>query len=173
MRKAIKVILIAMVAILAITTIVKAVTPSEELVSYIKSQGGKYISNSNMVKIERYLKDYPVSQGEADQLKTKIDAAKAIIDASGVNNLKDLSKEDKEKLKTIANEAAAIINVSLVFKEDSVEIYKNGKLIENVYFYEKLSNTGNQLNLVGIAPVAIFALATVVFLARKSAKVEK
>ena len=102
-----------------------------------------------------------------------IDAAKAIIDASGVNNLKDLSKEDKEKLKTIANEAAAIINVSLVFKEDSVEIYKNGKLIENVYFYEKLSNTGNQLNLVGIAPVAIFALATVVFLARKSAKVEK
>ena len=130
MKKTIKVVLITIVALLAITTIVNAATPSEELVSYIKSQGGKYITNSHIVKIERYLKDYPVSESEANQLKEKIDSAKAIVEASGVSNVKNLSKADKEKLKTIANEAAAIIDVNLVFKEDSVVIYKNGKAIE-------------------------------------------
>ena len=68
MKKTIKVVLITIVALLAITTIVNAATPSEELVSYIKSQGGKYITNSHIVKIERYLKDYPVSESFLLQL---------------------------------------------------------------------------------------------------------
>lgn len=173
MNKTIKVVLITIIALLAITTIVNAATPSEELVSYIKSQGGKYITDSHIVKIERYLKDYPVSETEKNQLKEKIDAAKAIVDQSGVNNLKNLSKADKEKLKTIANEAAAIVNVNLVFKKDSVEIYKNGKLIENIYFNEKLSSTGSQISILEVSSVAIIALATVAFLVRKNANAKQ
>lgn len=172
MKQTIKIILVAIMAVLAITTMVKAATPSEELVSYIKTEGGSYISNSNMVKIERYFKDYPVSASEAEQIKGKIKEAKAVVQASGVKDLNNLSKEDKEKLKSIANEVAAIINVNLVFKNGSVEIYKNGKLIENVYFSEKLSYTGNKINILGISTVAIFALATGVFLVRKKKTVE-
>lgn len=172
MKQTMKIILIAIIAILAITTVAKAATPSEDVVSYIKSQGGNYISNANMVKIERYLKDYPVSASEAEKIKGKVDEAKEVVKAAGVKDLSKLSKADQEKLKSIANEVATIINVNLVFKNGSVEIYKNGKLIENVYFSEKLSYTGNEMNLLGISTVAIFALATGVFVVRKRKKVE-
>ena len=72
----------------------------------------------------------------------------------------------KEKVKSLANETAGIIGLTLKFKAREVEIYKNGKLIETArYDGDKLVYTGNNVNavlvvssVVVIALVAGFAL---------------
>ena len=75
------------------------------------------------------------------------------------------------KLKSIANSAAAIIDVKLVFKKNTVEIYDNaGKLIETIGQNNgKLAYTGNNVNVVlTTSVIAIIALAITVATKRNS-----
>jgi len=174
MKKTLRILIILIVALWLTTTLVKAETPSESLVSYIRGKQKKYISNADIVRIERYLKEYPITEEEAESLKQKIDVAISIVENSGVKDFKKISKTDKEKLKEIANEAATIINVNLVFKEDAVEIYKNGKRIESVQFdSHKLSYTGHEIYIVETLIIAIIALAIIANSIRKNAKVSE
>ena len=81
-----------------------------------------------------------------------------------------LSKEQKAEIKTIANQAASIVDVTLTYKSGSVEIYKNGKLIETVTNNNgKLAYTGNNnLGLV-VSSIAVIALASVAVARKKLA----
>jgi hypothetical protein len=55
------------------------------------------------------------------------------MEAAGTTDYSKLTDAQKDKLKSIANSAAAIIDVKLVFKKNTVEIYDNaGKLIETI-----------------------------------------
>lgn len=171
MKKNIRILLILIIIMIVTMPFVKATTPSEELVSYIKGKQKKYISDADIVRIERYLKEYPVTAEECEKLKQKIDSAMAIVENSGVQDFKQISQTDKNKLKSIANEAATIVDVRLVFKEDSVEIYKNGKQVESVQFNSnKLSYTGrnNEFDKIETIAIAIFALAITGFSIRKN-----
>ncbi len=172
MKKIMISILISLVIILSMTSIVSAVT-TDELLDYLRTQGGSYITESDIVRIERYFKEYPISEEQADQLKTKIDEAKAVVDAVG-GDLRNLTSADKDKLKGIANEVATIIDINLVFKKNSVDIYKNGKLIETASLEgnQILVYTGNESNknVLLISGVAILVLATGTILVRKSLK---
>ena len=47
----------------------------------------------------------------------------------------------KNKIKTIANEAASIVGLTLTFKNGTVEIYKDGKRIE------ELSTANNKIGV--------------------------
>ena len=71
-------------------------------------------------------------------------------------------------MKSIANEAASIVGVSLVFKAGTVEIYKDGKLVETLTSNTgTLAYTGNTMNIVlVVSSIAIIALGTAV-IARK------
>lgn len=176
MKKSIRILLISIIIMVLIIPFANAETSSEELVSYIRSKQKKYISEADLVRIERYLKEYPVTKTEVESLKQKIDSAIAIVDDSGVKDFKKISETDKNKLKSIANEAATIVDVRLVFKEDSVEIYKNGKQIENVQFNSnKLSYTGrkNEFDKIETGTIAIFALVIVMFTIRKNERISK
>lgn len=173
MKKSLKFLIIVIGILLLTTTFVNATTPSEDFVSYIKNKQKKYISDADIVRIERYLKEYPVTENEVEQLKQKIDSAISIVDNSGVKDFKKISESDKEKLKSIANEAATIVDVRLVFKEDSVEIYKNGKRIEIVQFNShKLSYTGrkSEFDKIETIAIAIFALAITGLSIRKNGR---
>ena len=71
----------------------------------------------------------------------------------------------KDELKAIAKSAAELIDVKIVFKAGSVEIYnKDGKLIETVTENNgKLAYTGNNVNVVLVVSIiAIIALAITV-----------
>ncbi|MBR3153152.1 MAG: hypothetical protein IKF52_06115 [Clostridia bacterium] len=167
------------VVILTVSTMVKAAS-AEDAINYVKTQGGSYITESDLVRIERHFKEYPITEEQGDQLKTKVDAAKAVLDNSGKAKIKDLSKEDKDKLRSIANEAAAILDLNLVFKGDICEIYKDGKLIETAYLKNNqiLVYTGNDeettnKNVLAIYLVAIIALATGTLYVGKRAKSAK
>lgn len=155
------VVLVVMIAMLA-TTMVNAATNST-LADDLYALGSKYgMTSADKVKIERYLADYPVTDEQANQVLAKAQEAVKVMEDAGATSINDLTIEQKNQLKTIANEAASILGLTLTFKAGSVEIYKDGKLIETVTATNgKLAYTGNNVNLVlVVSSVAVVALAT-------------
>ena len=130
------------------------------------------MTSADKVKIERFLSENPVTDAEADAILAKADEAIAIVEESGVTDLSKLTTAQKNQLKEIAKSAAEIVNVTLVFKTSSVEIYKDGKLIETVTANNgKLAYTGNNLNMIlVVSTISIIALAITVAAKRTNAK---
>lgn len=171
MRKTLKVaILFIMLALLA-TTVVNAMG-SKDLAAKLYNIGEKYgMTSADKVKVERYFNQYPVTEEEAETLIKEAYAVAEVMDAEGVTDISKLSKEGKEQLKLIANEAAEVVNVTLKFDGKSAEVYKDGKLIETITMDNgKLAYTGNSINIVLVVSlVAIVALTSVVIIRRKIA----
>lgn len=160
-------ILFVMVALMA-TTVVNATT-SANLAEELYNLGSKYgMTSADKVKIERYLADNPVTESEANQIMNKAREATKIMDEAGVTDITKLSQADKNKLVSIANEAASIIGLTLSFKSGGIiEVYKDGKLIETATLNNgKLAYTGNDNTVLVVSSVAVLALATV-FVVRK------
>ena len=94
------------------------------------------------------------------------------MENAGVTDYRELSREDKDALKTIANNAASVLGVTLTFKAGTVEVYKDGKLIETITSSTsgKLAYTGNNINTVlVVSSVAVVALAAAVVVGKKFA----
>ena len=164
MKKILTVSLLFVMLLMAFATVVSATT-SSELADKIYEKGAKYgMTQADKVRIERYLAENPVTDDQANSVMEKVDAAVAVMDKAGVTNYDALTDEQKADLKDIAKEAAAVVDVNLVFKTKSVQVYKNGKLIETVTENDgKLSYTGNSVNMiVVVSVVAIIALAIAV-----------
>ena len=105
----------------------------------------------------------PVTESEANAIVAKAEEAVKVMEDAGVTDYTKLSKAQKDQLKSIANEAASIVNVTLVFKTKAVEVYKNGKLIETVSNNNgKLAYTGNNNIVLVVSSIAVIALASVV-----------
>ena len=163
-------ILFVMVALLA-TTVVNATT-SSELADTLYNLGSKYgMTSADKVKIERYLADNPVTDDEANQIVAKAEEAVAIMEEAGVTDITKLSTAQKNQLKTIANEAASIVGITISIKAGVVEFYKDGKLIETATLNNgKLAYTGNSTNVVlVVSSIAIVALATGIVAKKKLA----
>ena len=163
-------ILFIMVAMLA-TTIVNAAT-SSTLADELYALGSKYgMTSQDKVKIERYLADNPVTDAQANQVMEKAKEAVKIMEEAGTTDVSKLTTEQKNKLKTLANEAASIVGLTLTFKSGTVEIYKDGKLIEVLGLENgKLAYTGNNVNVVlVVSSVAVVALAAVIVARKKFA----
>lgn len=171
MKKLISIaILFIMVAMLA-TTIVNAAINST-LADELYALGSKYgMTSQDKVKIERYLADNPVTDAQANQVMEKAKEAVKIMEEAGTTDVSKLTTEQKNKLKTLANEAASIVGLTLTFKSGTVEIYKDGKLIEVLGSENgKLAYTGNNVNVVlVVSSVAVVALAAVIVARKKFA----
>ena len=160
-------ILFVMVAMLATTT-VNAAT-NADLASKLYAIGAKYgMTSADKVKIERYLADNPVTDAEANQVVAKAQQTANVMEAEGVTNVKDLTAEKKEEVKTLLNQAANVVGVNLTFKSGAVEVYKDGKLVETLGTSNgKLAYTGNNVNVIlVVSSVAVVALVAG-FVARK------
>lgn len=163
------VLLVMLVGVFATTS--KATT-NAELIEFAKSNhtvSGKSIgiTAANRVKVERYLTENPVTDAQADAIMAKANELIALMESAGVSDPADLSKADKEKFMAIAQEGADVIGIKLVFHPHSVDVYKDGKLIETVTLGNKLAYTGNNINMaLVISSVVIIALATTGFLAK-------
>lgn len=164
MKKFLTVSLLVVMLIMAAATVVNAAT-SAELADKLFAKGEKYgMTSADKVKIERYLAEYPVTDAQADAILAKADEAVAVMEKAGVTNYDKLTTAQKDELKAIAKSAAELVDVKLVFKKGSVEIYKDGKLVETVTENNgKLAYTGNSVNVVLVVSViAIIALAITV-----------
>jgi len=166
MKKTLVISILFAIILMACATVVNATT-SSTLADEIYSKGKKYgVTSADKVKIERYLSENEVSDEEANQIISKVDEAVAVMEKAGVVNYGELTQSQRDELKTIAKEAADIIDVKLVYKSGSVEIYDNqGKLIETVAPNNgKLAYTGNDsVNVVlTVSVIAVIALAITV-----------
>ena len=168
MKKILSITILAIIALALLGGAVNATT-TNTLADELYALGAKYgVTSADKVKIERYLADNPVTEEEANQIISKANEAVKIMEDNNATTLDEVKKEDREKLKTIANEAASVADLTIKFKPGTAEIYKNGKAIETVTMSNgKLAYTGNNGNIVlVVSSVAIIALA-LVFVARK------
>lgn len=166
MKKTLIVSILMAIILFVGASVVSAVT-TETLADELYAKGKKYgMTSADKVKIERYLAENTVTDEQANQIMAKADEAVAVMENAGVTNYNKLTQDKKSELKTIAKEAADVVDVKLVFKSGSVEIYNNeGKLIETVAQNNgKLAYTGNNsVNVVlTVSVVAMIALAITV-----------
>ena len=169
MKKLLMIMSIIITVMLIWAINVKAAS-NTELINTVYNIGSKYgLTSADKVKIERYLADNPVTEQEANSLISKAEEIDAIMKEAGVTDPTKLSQADKDRIQSIANEAASILKVSLVIKNGNVEIYKDGKLIENVSINNgKLAYTGNNNYVIfGISAVAIVALVIVCIMKKR------
>ena len=83
---------------------------------------------------------------------------------------KNYQNQKKAQLKTLASEAASIVGATVSFKADTVEIYKDGKLIETIGNNSgKLAYTGNNNIALVVSSIAVIALASVAIARKKLA----
>ena len=153
-----------------LATSVNAVSTSE-MIEKLYQMGQPYgMTQADKVKMERFFADNPVTEAQADQIIAKGEEAVALMQAAGTTNYKELTTEQKNQLKSIANEAASIVGVSLVFKKGTVEIYKDGVLIETITANNgTLAYTGNTTNMIlVVSSVAIIALAATAVARRRA-----
>lgn len=165
MKKFLTISILVAMLVMAFAGIVNATTTST-LADELYAKGEKYgITTADKVKIERYLSENPVTEDQANQIMAKANEAVAVMEEAGITNYDKLTTAQKDKLKSIATSAADIIDVKLVFKKGSVEIYDNtGKLIETIGENNgKLAYTGNNVSVVlTTSVVAVIALAITV-----------
>ena len=145
---------------------------ASDLAAQIYAKGAKYgMTSADKVKIERYFSENPATDEEANAILAKADQAVAVMQEANVSNYNDLTTEQKNEVKSIAQSAANVVDATLVFHTSSVDIYKDGKLVETVTNNDgKLAYTGNNMSVVlGVSVLAIIALSTTVIAKRKIA----
>lgn len=165
MKKSLLISILTAVIVMACATLVNAATTAT-LADELYAKGKKYgMTSAEKVKVERYLSENTVTDEQANAIVAKADEAIAVMEAAGTTDYSKLTDAQKDQVKSIANSAADIIDVKLVFKKNTVEIYNNaGKLIETIGNNNgKLAYTGNNVNVVlTTSVIAVIALAITV-----------
>ena len=167
-----KILTITILMVLVLTlgaTMVKATTQSE-LEEYLLSTftvAGKTVSltEANKNRVQRYLSQNTITDEQATAIKAKVEEAIAFMNSKGVYEVTDLSTADKKEILSIAQEGLAIIGLTATYNtsDGSIEIYKNGTLIEAVgKDPAKLVQTGTTNYVYILAGVAIIAVAATV-----------
>lgn len=174
MKKTLTIAILFVAIIMLATMGVNAATSAtlaDELYSKLSAYG---LTSADKVKIERYLADNNVTDEQANTILAKADEGIAIMKDNGVKDVKKLSKESQNELKSIANEAATTVGLTLNFSSNGVKVYNaEGKLIETITSTDgKLAYTGNSVNTVlVVASIAVIALAATVVTKKTLSKV--
>lgn len=171
MKKLLTSVLLIVMLVMVIAPFVNASseTLADDLYAKLSAYG---MTSADKVKVERYSADNEVTDEQASAILAKADEAIAIMDAEGTKDVRELSADAKAKIKAIAQEAASTIGLTLVFTSGTVEVYKDGELIDTVTLSNsgKLAYTGNNMNvLLVVASVAVIALATTVVVRKRMA----
>lgn len=145
-------------------------------VNEIYTIGSKYgMTENDKQQLQNFIDRNEITEAQATKLVEKAKEAEAVMTAAGKTKYSELTTAQKDQLKSIANSAASEVGVSLVFKTNSVEVWKNGKKLMVITNNEgKLAYTGNTLNIVAItvSSVAAIALAAVIIKKRIAATAE-
>ena len=172
-----KLFVIATLAVVLMGMLVVSVNATTaDSVNEIYTIGSKYgMTENDKQQLQNFIDRNEITEAQATKLVEKAKEAEAVMTAAGKTNYSDLTTAQKDQLKSIANSAASEVGVSLVFKTQGVEIWKNGKKLMVVTNHDgKLAYTGNSLNIVAItvSSVAAIALAAVIIKKRIAATAE-
>ena len=114
MKKLLTVLTLCVMLLMVVAPFVNAATTetlADDLYAKLSAYG---MTESDKVKVERYLADNPVTEEQANSILAKADEAIAVMDAEGTKDVRELSAEAKNQIKTIAQEAASMIGLTLV-----------------------------------------------------------
>ncbi len=163
MKKIVTILLMAVVLMVVSMVGVYAVS-NDDLANTLYEMGSKYgMTASDRVKLERYLSDYPVSEADANAVVAKAESAVKVMEDAGVTSWDALTETQKSEVRSLATEAADILDVELVIKNGQADIYKDGKLIESVSKSNgTLAYTGNNSIVLVVSGIVAIALAFVV-----------
>lgn len=171
MRKILVSIFVLVLVLTCFMTVANAATKDELIAAVSKTYtvAGKKVSlsNSDLVKVKRYVSENEISSENADAIIAKIDEAVNLMDKEGTSDPTKLSKSKKEELLNIAKEAASLAGASLTYDANnkSISIYKDGKLYDSVSLtsnYKFTQSGSNHMIYIIIATVAVIAIAGVV-----------
>ena len=177
MKKIVTIATIFVMVVMLATTMVSAVT-KDSLVNDLYALTSKFgVTNADKVKAERFLVENPITDEQANQIYEIAKKAIQVLEDAGVTDVKklekQLTKEQKLKFESLSQEAARVVGARLIYRNGTVEVYKDGKKVEVFYFTDgKLVYTGNNINIVlVVSSVAIIALATAYIVRKKKTNV--
>lgn len=177
MKKIVTITMIFIMVVMLETTIVSAAT-KDSLVNDLYALTSKYgVTEADKVKAERFLTEYPITDEKANQIYAKATEAIKVLEDAGVTDVKklytQLTKQQKIKFEALCQETASLVGARLIYKNGTVEVYKDGKKVEVFYFTDgKLAYTGNNMNIVlVVSSVAVIALATAYIVRKKKTNV--
>ncbi len=140
-----------------------AYTGADTLADEIYAIGAQYgLSGASKVEIERFVKQYKVTDDQANSILQKANAAAQVMKDAGVTDVSNLKEEEKNELISIANSAADVVGAKLTFNNNNVVIVGNdGRTFTTVTFDNgTLTYTGNNVNMVLIvSSIVVIALA--------------
>lgn len=123
------------------------------------------LSDQNLKVVKDYLAKNTVSEADADKIIAKVNEGVALVNATGVKDVKDLSQAKKDELLKLAQEAATIAGAaSFSYNKTDKQITITDKA-GNQYVASVASEfqrTGADYTAVVVAGVAIIAIAAVV-----------
>ena len=164
---------ILFVMVLAMCTTMVSATTKAEIPDQIYSIASKYGAiPADKIKVERYIADIDLTDEQATAIIEKAKEIAAFLDEAGVTDPRKLNKEQIKKFKAMANEGASIAGLSLVFRYDDIEVYRNGKMIDTLRAPTSKSGsrslvyTGSN-GYIAIAVGSVVALAGLVIVGKK------
>lgn len=168
--------IIILISILAASIACVKAESSDKLIDYASKTftingKEKKLPTQYLNSLKSYVKEYPVSDADADKIIAKSNEAIAVVNKEGVSDISKLSQAKKDEVKAIAEDIASIAGVTINYDytDKTLSIYKNGKMYcDPIYLGEsKFVQTGNgTMTYVIPAAVALIAVATI-FGARK------
>ena len=168
MKKFVTVAVLFVLLIISTFTAVNAAT-SQTLPDELYAIGSRYgMREVDRVKMEQYLRDNPLSDTDCNEILSLAKQAEQIMIENNTTDVHILPADVKAQLKSLAVRAADIAGVTLDFKIDRIDVYKDGVMINVLSSSDKLAYTGNTVTPIIIASaVAMIAIATIILIRKK------
>lgn len=160
MKKLISIAILFVMIVALSTTMVNAAT-SDTLPDELYAIGKQYgMTENDRVKMQQYLRQYPLSDADCNTILDLAKQAQQIMVENNTTDVKTLSKDLKARLRELATEAATVAGVTLDFKSERIDVYKDGEKIYSIKDGSNLVQTGSSnLVYVVLAGIAIIAIA--------------
>ena len=168
MKKFVTVAILFVLLIISTFTAVNAAT-NQTLPDELYAIGANYgMREIDRVKMEQYLRDNPLSDADCNEILSLAKQAEQIMIENNTTDVHSLPADVKIKLRGLAEQAATIAGVTLDFKFDRIDVYKDGVMINSLSLSGKLPYTGNTATPIIIASaVAMIAIATIILIKKK------
>ena len=107
------------------------------------------IADDAKIMLERYLKQYDVSESDCDYIADRVNDAIKIVQNAGVTEASQLTKETKDELKKLVEKVSANTSVKATVKKKSVVVLKpDGSVF--VEIDKPIKQTGSETNVIAI-----------------------
>lgn len=122
------------------------------------------VSDDIKVLVERYLNNNELMSSDMNYISNKVSNIVDIIDDSEVKDIKDLNKDDKNKIINIVKDVANKIDIKVTISDDNISIYnKDGSLF--VEMTELIKYTDDTNYIVYISGTIV--LLGIIYVVRK------